>query len=183
MIRSRALAYAFVIALAASSATGAADDPYAYKDERLTVRLTPRTPQQMAAFYQARGFGRDMVDVLSAQCFITVLIKNTSPDTIWLDLTQWAFHNADGRLERRDRGYWLQRWKTLNIPLAHQSTFRWTLLPERLDFRPGEHEGGNIILPRTGKPATIAARFDAGADRNGKPILVEFNNVRCAEDE
>ena len=183
MMRLRSLAYSIIAALAASSAGGAADDPYAYTDERLTVRLTPRTPQQMAAFYEARGFQPAMIDVVSAQCFITVLIKNTSADIVWLDLAQWTFHDADGRLERRHRDDWRRQWQVLDIPLAHQSTFRWTLLPERLDFRPGEHEGGNIILPRTGRPITISARFDAGTDRSGKPILVELNNVRCAEDE
>ena len=182
-MRLRLFAYSIIAALGVSAAAGAADDPYAYNDERLTVRLTPRTPQQMAAFYEARGFGHAMIDVLSAQCFITVLIKNSSPDIVWLDLAQWTFDNTDGRLQRRHRDDWRKQWQALNVPLPHQSTFRWTLLPERLDFRPGEHEGGNIILPRAGKPMTIAARFDVGTDRSGKPILVEFNNVRCAEDE
>lgn len=161
----------------------AADAAPVYRDARLTVRLSPRTPQQMAAFYEARGFPRTMVDRLSAQCFITVLIGNTGPDIVWLDLANWTFRNADGRVERRDRVYWRQQWQALRIPLAHQSTFRWTLLPERLDFRPGEHEGGNIVLPHSDAPLRIAARFDVGADRKGEPILVEFDAVRCAEDK
>lgn len=149
---------------------------------RLTVVLTPRTPDQMAAFYTARGFGREMIDRLSAQCFITVFIANKSADIVWLDLGQWHFSNADGAVERHDRRYWREQWNTLQIPLAHQSTFRWTLLPERLDFRPGEHEGGNIILPRLGKNLTITARFATGADRTGTPIDVAFDKVQCAED-
>ncbi len=157
-------------------------DDIVHDSEKLSVTLVPRTPQQMSAFYEARGFGRDMIAVLAEQCFITVLIRNKSDTILWLDLGQWTFGTADGAVVRRDRGYWRERWQAMQIPLAHQSTFRWTLLPERLDFRPGEQEGGNIILPRLGKPMTITARFDAGADRSGAPVMVEFKQVECAED-
>ena len=154
---------------------------YDYDSSQLRVSLAPRTPEQMAAFYEARGFGQAMIDILSAQCYVTVLIENKSADIIWLDLAQWHFANADGDVARPDRDYWKQRWQSLDIPLAHQSTFRWTLLPERLDFRPGEQEGGNIILPRLGKPLKITARFDTGSSRTGPPIEVMFNEIHCAE--
>lgn len=168
--------------LLACVATPAAADDSVWDSGKLTVTLSPRTPQQMSAFYEARGFGRAMIDVLSKECFITVLIRNKSDDILWLDLSRWTFSTADGAVVRRDRTHWRERWAAMQIPPAHQSTFRWTLLPERLDFRPGEQEGGNIILPRLGKPVNITARFDAGRDRSGKPVMVEFRQVECAED-
>jgi len=163
-------------------ATSPADEKPGYQSEKLTVRLVPRTPQQIAAFYIARGFTEQMVDVLRRQCFITISIKNTSQQIIWLDLSNWQFRNSDGDIQRLDRKYWFARWKDMRIPLAHQSIFRWTLLPEQLDFRPGEREGGNIILPRDNKAISIQARFATGADKNGSPILVKLDNIRCAED-
>lgn len=163
-------------------ATPAAADDIVWDSGKLTVTLSPRTPQQMSAFYEARGFGPEMIEVLAGQCFITVLIHNKSDDILWLDLSHWTFSNVDGAVARRDREHWRGRWAALRIPPAHQSTFRWTLLPERLDFRPGEQEGGNIILPRLGKPVNITARFDAGADRSGAPVQAEFKQVECAED-
>lgn len=158
-----------------------AADNLSFKSAQLAVSLSPRTPQQMAAFYEARGFSREMIGILNQQCFITVSIDNTSKDVIWLDLNQWQFKNIDGTVLREDRTYWRERWTTAQIPLAHQSTFRWTLLPEKLDFRPGELEGGNIILPRLGKPMTITARFESGEHREGAPIQINFDNVQCAE--
>lgn len=149
---------------------------------RLTVQLGPRAPEQIAAFYEARGFQGDMIEILRRQCYLTVFIHNKSKDILWLDLQQWEFSNADGPITRLDRHYWRERWQAMDIPLAHQSTFRWTLLPERLDFLPGEREGGNIILPRQDRPLRIRARFDAGADRSGTPVQVEFNAVKCAAD-
>jgi hypothetical protein len=158
-----------------------ANPPYTHHSAQLTVALDPRTPEQIAAFYEARGFGRAMIDLLTEQCYITVYIHNKSREIVWLDLDHWRFGDARAVITRRDRGYWQQRWEAMDIPLAHRSTFRWTLLPEQLDFRPDEREGGNIILPRTGRPFTVSARFDTGADRAGMPIHISFDNVQCAD--
>lgn len=180
---SRPLMAVLIVSLAscaAQSDTGSGP-PYTYRSDRLVVSLDPRTPEQIAAFYEARGFARPMIELLAGQCYLTVFIHNRSREVIWLDLAQWRFSDAQGEIIRRDRAYWLQRWEAMAIPQAHRSTFRWTLLPERLDFRPDEREGGNIILPRTGRPITVSARFDTGADRGGAPIDIRFENVRCAE--
>lgn len=169
-----------LILLSINSIAAAADN-LSFDSAQLTVRLSPRTPQQMAAFYEARGFSREMIDILNEHCFITVSIDNKSDDIIWLDLNQWQFKNINGTVIREDRTYWRERWTNMHIPLAHQSTFRWTLLPEQLDFRPGEYEGGNIIMPRRGKPMTITATFNTGEKHDAAPIQISFNNVQCAE--
>jgi hypothetical protein len=169
----------FFILFAATSL--AAENP-GYQSDMLTVRLAPRTPQQIAAFYIARGFTEKMVNILRQQCFITISIKNTSQQIIWLDLSNWKFRNSDGEIRRLDRNYWFDEWRDMKIPLAHQSTFRWTLLPEQLDFRPGEREGGNIILPRDNQAISIQARFATGADKSGTPVIMKLDNIRCAED-
>lgn len=67
----------------------------------------------------------------------------------------------------------------MNIPQAHQSTFRWTLLPEQLDFRPNEAEGGNIILPWQDKPITIHAIFNTDKDKFAKPIEIKLDDISC----
>jgi len=152
-----------------------------YESDKLIVNLSPRTPQQIAAFYEGRGFSDAMIAVLREQCFITVFIKNKSRDIIWLDLAHWQFKNSEGEITRRDRNYWKARWQEMAIPLAHQSTFRWTLLPEQLDFLPDEREGGNIVLPRDDQPISIQARFDTGQDRGGDPIEISLENIRCAD--
>ncbi len=172
---------AWLILIALFTRVAVATDPLSFTSATLDVRLAPRTPQQMAAFYEARGFGRDMIEILNTHCFITVAIHNKSDNILWLNLDQWHFKNADGSIVRENRDYWRERWTAMQIPLAHQSTFRWTLLPEQLDFRPGEYEGGNIILPRLGKSFSIKAQFEPGEQRDGTPILVKFDNIQCAE--
>lgn len=154
-----------------------------YETDAIKVRVATNAPQPISAFYEGRGFQKNMIDILKQQCFVSVFIRNKSNDFIWLDLTHWEFKDADGRIVRLDRNYWQARWQKLGIPMAHQSTFRWTLLPETLDFHPKEKEGGNIILPRTGKPFSVIARFDTRKDRKGKPIIMNINNLTCKNDQ
>jgi len=172
---------AVVFSLFISAPGHAAPFPDYYSSE-LAVGLIPRPPQQIAAFYEARGFSKQMVARLKHQCFITVWVHNKSQKVIWLDLSLWQFANNSGAITRLDRNYWKAEWNKNQIPLAHQSSFRWTLLPEILDFRPDEREGGNIVLPRSEKPMQIHALFPTRADKSGIPINVVFNNIECAQD-
>lgn len=183
--RSRYLLWALVTGIATlGTPVWAAEpaQPLEFDHPKLHVRLIPRTPDQIAAFYIGRGFPTEMIDVLRKQCFITVGIGNRSHEIIWLDLDNWHFRHEDRPLRRYDRAYWKERWTRMNAPLPAQSTFRWTLLPERLDFRPDEREGGNIILERTDESFSLEGEFATGADRRGEPIRMRFDNLRCAED-
>jgi len=134
--------------------------PFNIKTPELELRFVPRTPNQISSFYEARGF-----------------------DTkIWLDLNNWEFSAAGETITRENRDYWKQRWQKLDIPLSKQSTFRWTLIPETLDYLPGEHEGGNIVLPFTRGPITLKATFATGDDKQGKTITITTDKLSCAED-
>jgi hypothetical protein len=153
-----------------------------FENDQLRLWLRPRTPNQMAAFYEARGFPRAMVKTLKGYCFITVGIRNKSQQVIWLDLAHWRFLNAQGEVERMPRQRWPAQWQAMGVPQAAQSTFRWTLLPEVLDFRPDEREGGNVVLRRVDGPFTLVARFAMGQDRQAGTIEVRVDNLHCAED-
>ncbi len=168
--------------MASSWAAGAADNVRQFDNGALRVHANPRTPQQIAAFYIGRKFPPQMVALLRQQCFITFGIRNRSDHVIWLDQSRWRFSAGGETLRPMDRAYWKQKWQELEMPLAAQSTFRWTLLPETLDFRPNESEGGNIVLPRTDKPISLTARFAVRGTEGGDTIEVNFDNLRCAED-
>jgi hypothetical protein len=149
------------------------------QDHALAIEFQPRTPEQMQAFYSARGFPQPMVALLAKQCFITVRVHNTSDRVVWLELADWRFSAGGKALHRRTREEWKSIWAEMEIPLASQSTFRWTLLPESLDFQPGEREGGNIILPPTVEPIRLQAQFATGSDRHGAPLRRSFDHLRC----
>ena len=153
------------------------------KTPELEIQFKSRTPNQMASFYEARGFPKAMRDILKKQCFITVGILNKSQTKIWLDLSNWKF-SVDGKpLQREHRDYWKKRWQDMGMPLNKQSTFRWTLIPETLDYLPGEHEGGNIVLPFTDKAITLTASFATGKNKQGKTLTITTDKLFCAEDK
>lgn len=172
-----------ILAVSTVSPTPAAerdDQSRTFDNGALRVRAAPRTPQQIAAFYIGRKFPPEMVDVLKQQCFITFGVRNQSNRIIWMDQAQWEFRAGGEIVQPLDRAFWKAKWQAMNVPLSAQSTFRWTLLPERLDFRPNEGEGGNVILPRTAKPLQLSARFLPA--QGGEAIVVRFDDLRCAED-
>ena len=166
-------------------ATNEANEVYeAYvENAHLTLRLIPRTPQQMAAFYEARGFPRVAIQHLKQVCFVTALLRNNGQEVLWLDLDQWRFHNDSRQLKRLDRAYWQALWRQLEIPQANRSTFRWTLLPEVRDLHPDEPVGGNIVLPRQKTPFTVQARFVAGKNKRAQEIVATVKDLSCPEDE
>lgn len=164
-----------------SSTIYAAKEENRYKIENQFVKfgLYPRTPEQMAAFYEGRGFPRQAIEATTQHCFITVGMRNISKTKIWLDLARWRIYDKQGDIARTSRDQWKQKWQQLNVSLANQATFNWTLLPETRDLHPDEPVGGNITLQPTDHPFTIEAVFATGEDQQGKPLVIKIDNVRC----
>jgi len=162
-----------------------------YEDKHIQLRLFPRTTEQMAAFFEARGFPAAMRAELESYCFITAVIKNKSNTVIWLDLNKWQFTSALfsplKKIQRIPRSQWPPLWEKMKIPMASQSTFRWTLLPEQLDFQPDESEGGNIILKKPKTPFTLTARFvvdETGPDArqlDAQQIVARIDGLSCVD--
>lgn len=154
--------------------------PY-IENNNLLVVLVPRSPDQMAAFYEARGFPQTAIERIRQTCFMTVHIENKSRDVIWLDLDQWRFTAAGKPLQRLDTSYWEAQWDAIDLRQASRSTFGWTQLPPLRDLRPDEPVGGNLVFPGTTGTLTIEASFHTGADRQGGPISIGFGNIGCSK--
>ena len=156
--------------------------PIIIETPEILMEITPRTSDQMGSFYEARGFPKPMLDILKKQCFITAGITNKSKDTIWMDLSNWEFSSQGNIIHREHRYIWKKRWQKMNMPLNKQSTFRWTLIPETLDYLPGEREGGNIVLPFTKGHITFKATFKTGKNKQGEILTITSDKLFCAED-
>lgn len=152
--------------------------PYVENAHFLMV-LIPRTPEQMAAFYEARGFPPAAIDRIRATCFVTVHVENRGERVLWLEPDSWRIAAGGTPVQRLDRDYWTAHWNTIDLPQANRSTFGWTQLPAQRDLQPGEPVGGNIVLPGTTGQFDLQARFATGADRRGDPLEVRFENVAC----
>ena len=158
-----------------------APGPYVDND-RLFMLLRLHTPDQMAAFYEARGFPAAAIKRIRTTCFITVHIDNKSDTVLWMETANWRI-TADGKpVERLGRDYWQAAWDEVGLPQASRSTFGWTQLPETRDLQPTEPVGGNFVLPRDGRTFTIEADFFTGKDKRQGMLAVKFENLQCAED-
>ncbi|VAW52359.1 hypothetical protein MNBD_GAMMA05-711 [hydrothermal vent metagenome] len=156
--------------------------PAIIETPEIMLEVTARTPDQMGSFYEARGFPKPMLNILKQQCIMTVGITNKTQDTIWMNLSNWEFTSQGKVIHRKHRNHWKQRWQKMNIPLNKQSTFRWTLIPEILDYLPGEREGGNIVLPFTKGYFSLKAEFATGKNKQGKTLTISTDKLFCAED-
>jgi len=153
-----------------------------YEDEQIKVRVFIRTPEQIAAFYQGREFPKNAVDELRKACNFTVLMRNIGSEIIWLELDRWRFSAKGKVIEPLGRDYWQQRWKTLKLTTAHQSTFGWTLLPDSRDLHTDEPVGGGVTLPMLNEPFDVVMPLRTGADKQGKIKNIEFKNIHCKQE-
>ena len=153
------------------------------ENERILMVLIPRTTEQMAAFYEARGFPPAAIERISRTCFVTVHIENRSRDVIWLQPRQWNLADGGGEIRRLDSDYWLAQWNAIDLPQASRSTFGWTQLPAVRDLQPDEPVGGNIVFPGTTATFNLEAFFRTGQDRRGEVLEVRFENVACPRGE
>jgi hypothetical protein len=150
------------------------------EQDGISLRVTPRTPEQISAFYAARGFPPAAVKRLTRQaCFLGVGVRNGRKEIAWLEPGRWQLERAGRPVRRLDRAYWNRLWREIGLPRANQSTFGWTQLPESRDLRPGEGVGGNITIVPTAGPFSLKARFALGEHRDGGEITVEIDGLDC----
>ncbi len=149
------------------------------QNEWFSLQVLSRAPEQMSAFYEGRGFDARARQEIRNRCFVTVLMRNTGTQVVWLDLSQWRFHTEFDPIPRITRAAWRATWQEIKLPLAHQATFGWTLLPEQRNLLPNESVGGNITLPEVEQPFTVEAIFALGQNRDAGQVTVKFENVQC----
>ena len=161
------------------------ESPFVFAETRITREgvdffISARTPEQTSAFYSARGLPPVAVQEISKACFLTVGLHNRRTDIVWLDLSAWRLTDANGHaVARISRPEWTARWNALQVPLAAQSTFGWTQLPETRDMQADESVGGNVpIVPPAGK-FTLIARFRTGANGAGPPFEIIVPSLSC----
>lgn len=149
--------------------------------ESVDLYVSTRTAEQLGAFYAARGLPEAALQEITKACFLTVGLHNRRPETLWLEPAAWRFVDAQGKpVTRITRAEWKARWTALQVPLAAQSTFGWTQLPESRDLYPDETVAGNVTVVPPAGSFSLIARFRSGADGSGKTIELTVPGLSCA---
>jgi hypothetical protein len=151
-----------------------------YRGQGLVLHAQTRTPDQMEAFYSGRGFPAAMLQPITHVCFLTVSMRHTRKDVVWLEPSRWRMLDAQGNsVQRLDRDFWNRVWETMQAPPASRATFGWTQLPESRDLQPEEPVGGNITLVAPTGPFSLEARFATGRDKKGPEIVGRIEGLVC----
>jgi len=150
-----------------------------FENEQLLMVLVPRAPEQMAAFYEARGFPQNAIDIITDTCFVTVHIENKSQQVTWLETGNWRLTGNGQALTIMGTDYWNRQWEEIDLPRANRSTFYWTQLPAVVDLQADEPVGGNIVVPGDVEYFAIEANFMTDQDKRGQMIQLNFEHVEC----
>lgn len=167
--------------LVCASATYAAS-PAPQIQHGLEIRVQVRTAEQIAAFYEARGFSVAALKRISQHCFIGVAVFNHTNDVVWLETDRWRVvptATPGETLVPLQAGYWREIWQEIGLAKAKQATFRWTQLPEVRDLQPQEPVGGNIAIPGRSGTLSLDLVLVTGQDREGREIRRRFSGLRC----
>lgn len=154
-----------------------------YEDDDIYLRFVFRSAEQVAAFYEGRGFPKAAINRIVQSCFVTVILKNKSNDIIWVDINNWVFE-ANGKIfERYKQSYWDKQWDEIKLKQAHRSTFSWTLFPETRDLQVDESVSGNIPLPVQTQGFSLTLNFSAAENKKGKMKTFKVNDMYCKDAE
>lgn len=182
------------LALAALCISGAADaenetkhsaDPqtgietWEIEGQHVRLSLTQVTPDQVRAFYLARGFSREDVERIASVCVFETVFRNvSSPDAISFDLSDWRIV-AGKRIEPlKLEKQWQEEWEAHKVPPASRIAFRYALYPTSQSFEPGDWNQGmtTFDLP-LGSTFDLVFKWKSSG---GKQYEATLRGVQCA---
>jgi hypothetical protein len=141
------------------------------------VQLVQRLPDQTRAFFMGRGFSAEPADIIGQACVFQTIFRNDSKQAVSYDLGKWEVIHQDNRLPLRVRETWDEQWQTLGVSQSARIAFRWSLLPTRQRFEPGDYNWGMTsfgLVP--GEQFDLALTIDYG----GHPVHARILAVECA---
>ncbi len=145
----------------------------------VSVRLVQRLPDQTRGFFLARGFGAAEADRIARSCVFQTIFRNDGSHVVDFDLREWSVRHPGGTARLRVREDWDGLWAGGAVPKAARIALRWSLLPTRQHFEPGDYNWG---MSAYGLPP--GSRFDLHlvVHIDGKVVEVELPGIECPRD-
>lgn len=149
----------------------------------MSVRLVQRLPDQTRAFFLARGFSREAVELIAQSCVFQTVFRNTSaaadPGPLEYDLREWVVQAGGRRQGMKTREDWAVIWAELDTPKAARIAFEWALFPTRQTYHPGDYNWGMSIFG-----LEPGSRFDLTLvwQQYGERHSARIEGLQCAPD-
>jgi hypothetical protein len=145
----------------------------------VSLSLTQLLPDQIRAFYVARGFDLADADVYAGACvYMTVLRNDTAPGELDFRLSEWEIQHHEEVLALPPLDDWLAQWAARGVPDSARLAFRWAQFPSEQSYAPGEWNQGMLAtgLPPGGRFDLIARWTIADQTYEGR-----LDDVRCTD--
>lgn len=140
-------------AVADNSVTTVSIDPqtnpgtWVLNQEGLELTLKQLHPDQVRAFYQARGFSSKIANDIANSCMFQSIAKNTQNKaqghTITVQLKLWRVKTDSETRGIKLKESWNNQWKDDEVTPAARIAFRWATLPTEQSYEPsGDYNWG-----------------------------------------
>ena len=150
-----------------------------WREAGVTLRLVQRLPDQTRAFFQARGFSSAAADRIADACIFQTIFRNESEQPLSYSLDDWRVLHRGARANLVTRERWDAAWREGEASEAARIALRWSLLPTRQRFEPGDYNWG-----MTGFGLPPGAIFDLEMDvrLGGEKVTGTIDGIVCAPD-
>lgn len=141
---------------------------------QVTLSATPLTPEQVSAFYIARGFSASAIAPYAQACVLSFEFRNDSRSSLRFRLADWQTGEGIGFHSLVD---WDATWEKHGVSAAARTAFRWSQFPPEQEFEAGDWIMGMAALARRppGQSSLIARYHD---DKGQHAIVVDHISCR-----
>lgn len=152
-------------------------------NKSMSLRLVQRLPDQTRGFFLARGFDLKQVDDIANSCVFQTVFRNTSQtgraSPLEYDLMQWKVVRTGHEQRMKTREAWETEWNQRGVSTSAKIAFKWSLLPTRQVYRPGDYNWGMSVFAL--QPGSV---FDLHVSwaQHGKIHHAVIHKIRCAKD-
>ncbi len=145
----------------------------------VSVQLVQRLPDQTRAFFQGRGFSSAEADSIARTCVFQTIFRNDGKEPLVYDLDDWrvTYQGKQRPLLTRER--WDAKWQDSGVSPPARIALRWSLLPTRQDFEPGDYIWGMISF---GLPLGESFDLSLMLTIDGNIITSSIPGIICTAD-
>ena len=147
----------------------------------VSLRLTQILPDQVRAFYSARGFDAESVERLATGVcvFQTVFRNESAKNAIEFNLADWRIIATRREQPLKLERDWQKEWEQRGVSAAARTAFRYALYPTEHRYELGDWNMGmtTYALP-------LGSRFDLRFvwRENGSQREAMLTGVHCAKE-
>ena len=152
---------------------------WVWREAGVVLHLVQRLPDQTRAFFQARAFSSAASDRIADACILQTIFRNESTQPLGYSLDDWrVLHGGErGTLMTRER--WDAGWREGEASQAARIALRWSLLPTRQHFEPGDYNWG---MTGYGLPAGSGFDLELVLRLGDQQMKRTIDGIVCAPD-